>query len=281
MGPAQVRRAVGAVTQAQFALLEEYFAPGAEFLIIQRVDSARTLREAGCIPLSAAESIIEGAVRRRRLDAARPGADDFVCWARIVLALVFFRAGRRDLAGAVLDAVGARILEVNDTPEPPPPGHEITLFTQHEYRSMRAHILRARLADAEAGDGDRDGDHLGAARADLAACLRERLDFCVGNQGIGPGHHYATRAFAELDELYRRGGDVAAADRLRADFDFAAHWEEVCKRAEGGEAGDEPQRTAAADHPSVRLPIRSESASTFPLAIDDELLVTDVDNGVG
>ena len=276
MGPAQVRRAVGAVTQAQFALLEEHFRPGAEFLIIQNVDSARTLREAGCIPLAAAEAIIERAVRRRRLAADRPGANDFVCWARIVLSLVFFRAGRRDRAAPVLDAVGVHIREVSAASAPPAPGDGITLFTQHEYRSMRAHMLRARLADAEAAAAwNEDRSEIGnvevdpgAARADLAACLRERLDFCVGSPGIGPGHHYATRAFAELDELYRRAGDVAAAERLRADFDFAARWEEVCQRAEsGGDAGASGDGTSAVGNPPILAPVGAESPFFVPVAV--------------
>ena len=256
MGPAQVRQAVGAVTQAQFALLEDYFAPGAEFLIIQNVDSARTLREAGCIPLSSAESIIERAIRQRRLDTARPGADDFVCWARIVLALVFFRDGRHDLANAVVDDVGACIRAFNDPRRAPrAPGDEITLFTEYEYRSMRVHILRARVADADANGGDG-----GAAHRDLAACLRERLDFCLNAGGVGATHHYTTRAFAELEHLYQQAGDIEAAERLRADFDFAAQWEEVCKRADGGAEED---LGAAGPSASASAHVGSTSSSTL------------------
>ncbi|RYP75005.1 hypothetical protein DL771_002653 [Monosporascus sp. 5C6A] len=64
---------------AQFDIFEMYFRPGAEFLIIQSVDSARTLHEAGCIPLSSAEAIISRTIQQRRLDTQRAGADDFIC----------------------------------------------------------------------------------------------------------------------------------------------------------------------------------------------------------
>ncbi|KAK7752618.1 hypothetical protein SLS62_005387 [Diatrype stigma] len=277
MGLPQVRRAVGAVVRAQFDLFEAYFAPGAEFLIIQNVDAARTLHESGCIPLSSAEAIIDRAIQqRRRVGAARPGADDFVCWARLILAMLYIRDGRCDLAAPVIEAVGQRVraqqeqvremeleleleLEVgagekeqrrlpNPNSKPRAPaitGEEISLFTQNEYYTMRVHLMRGM-----SGAGG------GAPPGALAAALRERFDFCLRTSG--PGHYYTTRAFAELDELYRNGGsgdaapgpDLAAAERLRADFDFAVQWDEVCRREEervAGSAGAAAADTRARD----------------------------------
>ncbi|EMR65916.1 hypothetical protein MGN70_000273 [Eutypa lata] len=227
MGLPQVRQAIGAVVRVQYDLFDAYFAPGAEFLIVQNVDAARTLHESGCIPLSSAETIIARAIQQRCRPSPdgsppRPGADDFVCWARLVLALLYIRDGRCDLAAPVIDDVGRQIYAAERKQQqqqqkqpPPPPGEEISLFTQNEYHTMRVHLLRGS----------------GAPSASLAAGLRERFDFCLRTSG--PSNHYTTRAFDELDELYRGpAGDVAAAERLRADFDFAVQWDEVCRREE-------------------------------------------------
>ncbi|RYP64482.1 hypothetical protein DL770_009195 [Monosporascus sp. CRB-9-2] len=186
---------------------QAYFRPGAEFLIIQNVDSARTLHEAGCIPLSSAEAIILRTIQQRRLDTQRPGADDFICWAKLIIALLLIRNARFGPARAVIDDVGARMHLLDAS-------NEISLFTRYEYRSLRVHLLRG----------------IGAPHAEMVACHRERLDFCL--RTVGPGHHYTTRAFAELDELHRQTGEVEAAERLREDFDFAAQWEAVCRKEE-------------------------------------------------
>ncbi|RYP50937.1 hypothetical protein DL769_010881 [Monosporascus sp. CRB-8-3] len=159
----KVRQAVGAIMKAQFDILEAYFRPGTEFVIIQNVDSAHTLHEAGCIPLST------------RFGPAR----------------------------AVIDDVGARM-------HPPDASGEISPFTRYEYRSLRVHLLRG----------------VGAPHAEMVACHRVRLDFCL--RTAGRGHHYTTRAFAEPDELHRQAGEVEAAERLGEDFNFAAQWKAPC-----------------------------------------------------
>ncbi|RYP05055.1 hypothetical protein DL764_004074 [Monosporascus ibericus] len=207
MGVEQIRQAVGVIKNAQFDIFEAYFRPAAEFLIIQNVDSARTLHEAGCIPLSTAEAIISRTIQQRRLDTQRPGADDFICWAKLIIALLLIRNARFGPARAVIDDVGAHM-------HLPDASNEISLFTSYEYRSIRVHLLRG----------------VGAPHAEMVAALRERLDFCL--RTVGPGHHYTTRAFAELDELHRQTGEVEAAERLREDFDFAAQWEAVCRKEE-------------------------------------------------
>lgn len=200
LGMEQLRQASGVVLKTNLAMLTTYFKPDVEFLLNQRVDTARQAHCFGSLSIEEAEADIAYAISLKQQKGQKDTAN-FVCWAKEMQAYIYKWNKKYDEALALLDEVGHYIES----------GSEVDDFGIGEWYSIRCMIV------AEIGTYD-----------EITSLFRERLDWIVS--AVGTTHHWTMRAITELDAQYEKRGDVDASAKLHAQFDFESTWDVLCKK---------------------------------------------------
>ncbi|ETS75962.1 hypothetical protein PFICI_12906 [Pestalotiopsis fici W106-1] len=201
LGMDQIRTAAAVVIKAQLALLATYFAEDAEFLINQRIDTARQTHCYGSMSIEEAEADIAQAIR---LKEAKGDSDttSYVCWAKEMLASIYQHNNRFAEAKQILDEVGR---EVESQPE------EIDQFTTSQYFAITCQVI------------ERIGTY-----QDLKDFYQRRLDWCV--KTVGKDHQWTVRTVIQLDTEYGKRNDFAASVQLHQAFDFESSWNLICRK---------------------------------------------------
>ncbi|KAF3014727.1 hypothetical protein E8E14_008227 [Neopestalotiopsis sp. 37M] len=201
LGMDQVRAAAAVVIKAQLAVLTTYFAEDAEFLINQRIDTARQTHCFGSLSMEEAEADIAHAIR---LKEAKGEADatSYVCWAKEMLACIYQHNNRFAEAKRILDEVGH---EVESQPK------EIDDFTTSQYFAITCQVI------------ERIGTY-----QELKDFYQRRLDWCV--QKVGKDHQWTVRTVIQLDTEYGKRNDLEASAQLHQTFDFESSWSLICRR---------------------------------------------------
>lgn len=201
LGMDQIRAAAATVIKAQLGVLETYFAKDAEFLINQRIDTARQAHCFGSLSIEEAEADIAYAIT---LKEAKRDSDttSYVCWAKEMLACIYKHNNRYEEAKDIMDEVGR---EVESRPG------EIDDFTTSQYYAITCQVM-GQVSTYE----------------DLQGFYQRRLDWAV--RTVGKDHQWTMRTVTELDAEYGKRSDVDASAQLHKTFDFQSSWNIICRR---------------------------------------------------
>ncbi|KAI1856472.1 uncharacterized protein JN550_013803 [Neoarthrinium moseri] len=208
LGIDQVRKSAAVIIKAQMASYETYFAPEAEFMVCQQVDTARQVHCYGYLATAEAERDIARAIKLRE-SRGLPDTNDFVCWAKEMLAFIYKFNGKYVEALDILGEVG-RFVDAG--------AEGMTDFTVNEYYNVTCIIL------TEIGTYE-----------EIVSFFRKRLDWNL--KVVGSTHHWTLRAVAELDWQYGTRNDVEASAKLHNEFDFESNWDTRCKQEDEKEEG--------------------------------------------
>ncbi|KAH6660934.1 Clr5 domain-containing protein [Truncatella angustata] len=201
LGMERLRQAAAVIIKSQLTLLATYFKPDAEFLLNQRVDTARQAHCFGGLSIEEAEEDIANAIDLKQ-KKGMPDTLTYVCWAKEMLAFVYKHNKRYSEAASILDEVGKHI-----------GSGEVDDFEINEYYSIKCQIAT----------------EIGTSQ-EYTALLREKLDWAAS--AVGTSHHWTMTAVTLLDAEYGKHNDAAASAKLHEEFNFESNWDIICEKVD-------------------------------------------------
>ncbi|KAI0122980.1 Clr5 domain-containing protein [Xylariales sp. AK1849] len=195
-----LRRYAMAILQAQCGILMNHLGPRNKFLAVMNLETARSYHRFGVIQMSTAKELIQSLVDDMMADISY-WTMDFVLWSKIELASTYVQDENFAEADGVLLYIG------NCLAATPADGFDLWNKTQYYW-------LKARVMDGLGLHSEATEMH----QARLNVCLEE----------VGPEHRHTMRALGDLENYYRKVGDVEAAEKLKLDFE--TKWDRICER---------------------------------------------------